>query len=31
MDNKLTKNEKDYIRIYEEKGCVSNFYFKNGR
>ena len=30
MENKFAKNEKDYIRVYEEKGYVSNFHFKNG-
>lgn len=31
MDNKFTKSEKEYIRVYEEKGYVSTFHFKNGR
>ena len=31
MDNKFAKNEKDYIRVYEEKGYVSNFHFENGK
>lgn len=31
MDNKFAKSEKDYIRVYEEKGYVSNFRVKNGK
>jgi len=29
MENEFEKNEKDYIKIYQDKGYVSNFYFKN--
>jgi len=29
MNNKSAKNEKDYIEIYQDKGYVSNFYFKD--
>ncbi len=31
MDNEYTKHEKDYIKIYQDKGYTSNFYFKNGK
>jgi hypothetical protein len=31
MDDTYTKNEKDYIRAYEDKGYDSNFHLKNGR
>lgn len=31
MENKYAKNEKDYIRVYEEKGYVSNFHFEKGK
>ncbi len=29
MESELAKNEKDYIRIYEEKGYNSSFHFKD--
>lgn len=29
MDNELAKNEKDYIKIYEDKGYKASFHFKN--
>ncbi|WP_338358621.1 hypothetical protein [Yeosuana marina] len=31
MDNKFAKNEKDFIRVYEEKGYVSNFHIEKGK
>lgn len=31
MDNEYAKHEKDYIKIYQDKGYTSNFYFKNGK
>ncbi|SFZ92346.1 hypothetical protein SAMN05428642_102670 [Flaviramulus basaltis] len=29
MEDELAKHEKDYIRIYEKQGYVSNFHFEN--
>lgn len=31
MDNQFAKNEKDYIRIYEEKGYTASFRFQDGK
>ncbi len=31
MENEFAKHEKDYIKIYQEKGYVSNFYFKDDK
>lgn len=31
MNNEFAKNEKDYIEIYQGKGYVSNFYFKEDK
>ncbi|PKQ45142.1 hypothetical protein [Confluentibacter flavum] len=31
MDNKYAKHEKDYIKVYQDKGYTSNFYFKNNK
>jgi hypothetical protein len=31
MENKFAKNEKDYIKVYEEKGYISSFHFENGK
>ncbi|WP_027136666.1 hypothetical protein [Gaetbulibacter saemankumensis] len=31
MDNKFTKHEKDYIKIYKEKGYVSSFHMEKGK
>ncbi|MGJ8550159.1 hypothetical protein [Winogradskyella wichelsiae] len=30
MDNEFAKHEKDYLKIYEEKGYTSGFHFKDG-
>ena len=30
-EDELAKNEKDYIKIYQDKGYTSNFYFKDGK
>ena len=31
MENEFAKHEKDYIRIYEEKGYISGFHYKDGK
>tara|TARA_R110002049_G_scaffold116110_1_gene268499 strand:+ start:66602 stop:66943 length:342 start_codon:yes stop_codon:yes gene_type:complete len=31
MENEFAKHEKDYIKIYQEKGYASSFHIKNGR
>ncbi|WP_308992332.1 hypothetical protein QLS71_000945 [Mariniflexile litorale] len=31
MENEFAKHEKDYIKIYQEKGYTSNFHYKEDR
>jgi hypothetical protein len=31
MNGEYAKNEKDYIDIYQDKGYIANFYFKEGK
>ena len=31
MENEFAKHEKDYIKIYQERGYTSNFYYKNNK
>ncbi|ALJ03691.1 hypothetical protein APS56_00355 [Pseudalgibacter alginicilyticus] len=31
MENEFAKHEKDFIKIYQEKGFTANFHAKNGK
>lgn len=31
MENEFAKHEKDFIKIYQEKGFTANFHFKNDK